>query len=616
MTNINREGYTSPNISNDNNTSSNKKIENIIIDDDYLLNNKFTIALTSHITKNEKLSDVRKDLLYEVNFDDFKNIIHDRENFPMIYNILNEENECRLYFDIDGNVNDTLEYTTLYLNKTLTFLNYMIKDFGEYSLYGYTKYKELSISPTENMYIEYKNSDHIKSISLHVVFYDSIINRNLLYKSLAEKNNRTFEFEHDEKVYKNAGKQQTIRLPFSYKQSNQTDSDACFVKSKFKQRGSYVIKNKSIKYYKIFNDLNTIINLVGNEKYIITEDLINKYFPYSKEYKQLLEQINLKKEEKEKLKELKQKIKKENDLQIEFENYTYDYVINNENNALENFYIKALELYNNFQDKNNYRYYFNMCSCCLRLPLNMEFIKDKFNEIVGKRISTSSNEIDDNTTIDTQRIIDWVNNGNYAKSVSYLIRFFNYLNIQIPNIKQTSNYLIKLLQNKIWKFEEFIEVMKLNFSYIESTSDVWYYIESNNSNGKTRIFKPYTTFIQTNFYNRGFSKIRIIKDDSIFNIPVNKLSSYMNNYADISFRNITNPRIFNFFEWKYDTNELYNLNYLEKYFEDNLFKLIKHLCNNDIVLFEYVLDWITWIFQHPGEKHKTGIFIYSHMKGV
>lgn len=109
------------------------------------------------------------------------------------------------------------------------------------------------------MYVEFKKSDHIKSISLHVVFYDSIINRNLLYKSLAEKNNRTFEFEHDEKVYKNAGKQQTIRLPFSYKQSNQTDSDACFVKSKFKQRGSYVIKNKSIKYYKIFNDLNTII---------------------------------------------------------------------------------------------------------------------------------------------------------------------------------------------------------------------------------------------------------------------------------------------------------------------------------------------------------------------
>lgn len=127
--------------------------------------------------------------------------------------ILNEEEESRMYFDFDYQDITKEEYESL-----IKSLDDLIKSCGKYSMGGYTNSEE---------YAQYGFKlipDAKKKLSAHVVFYDCCVNRTDFHKIFSHKGSKlpshNIPFNCDYDVYKDAGKKQKFRHTLSNKMFN------------------------------------------------------------------------------------------------------------------------------------------------------------------------------------------------------------------------------------------------------------------------------------------------------------------------------------------------------------------------------------------------------------
>lgn len=95
------------------------------------------------------------------------------------------------------------------------------------------------------------------------------------------------------------------------------------------------------------------------------------------------------------------------------------------------------------------------------------------------------------------------------------------------------------------------------------------------------------------------SKTRNTTDEFIFNPDPN----YVNNTNNIN--------LFTGFEFDSDEHYDYDNNIVEPYINH-----IKHLCRNEVATYDYILNWLSWIFQNPHKKTTVALLIYSRTQGV
>jgi len=139
----------------------------------------------------------------------------------------------------------------------------------------------------------------------------------------------------------------------------------------------------------------------------------------------------------------------------------------------------------------------------------------------------------------------------------------------------------------------------------------------------------YVDIDNMNYYDN--KKLKEYCRDTLFNVyyknSFNKLISFIDKWLDDNNKRIHNNVCF---EPEYYNNPLKNENndynlfkgfdYIEtnEIIDDDFYfiKLLKHICNNEIDIYEYILSWIAHIIQKPHIKTKTSIVLYSNMKGV
>ena len=139
-------------------------------------------------------------------------------------------------------------------------LNEMKENFGNYVIGGYTKNQEINA-----IYPFLMLADFDKFISVHVIFYESRMEKKQIFNSMHDKR-RKFKFpQHDVTVYKDdESKHQLFRHCCSNKNGKIVEKKAspfCY--------GNDLMTIATIK--------DTFVTPYGDEKFTITLDTINKY---------------------------------------------------------------------------------------------------------------------------------------------------------------------------------------------------------------------------------------------------------------------------------------------------------------------------------------------------
>jgi hypothetical protein len=137
----------------------------------------------------------------------------------------------------------------------------------------------------------------------------------------------------------------------------------------------------------------------------------------------------------------------------------------------------------------------------------------------------------------------------------------------------------------------------------------------------------YVDIDNMNYYDN--KKLREYCRDTEFNVyyknSFNKLIPFIDRWLDDknkrTHKNIVfEPEYYNIPNNNNDFNLFNGFDYIEtnEIIDDDFYfiKLLKHICNDEVDIYEYILSWIAHIIQKPHIKTKTSVVFYSNMKGV